>query len=503
MKHTLLSMSLLAISVTSSFAQLSPAMDIFPGTAGSQPNRLTVFGKHLVFFASDGNAAPASGMELWTLDSNGSPMLAYNINPGVNGSTNVNNYLTMATVGGKLYFAANNGTVSRLHSWDAKNGAAQVKELTTITSPSLSEIVAYKNKVYFANSDAATGIELWEYDPAQTKSRLVKDIVVGPSASSPSNFTVYNNKLYFTATETSSGNELYVFDGDSARRVADINPGANSSSPLSLTVIAGRMYFSATEPTYGRELYSLTDTVITRHTDIWVNTSSSMPVSATGQKIIGTINNMVYFSATDATTGYQLYKFDPKANTTTLAYNLNPTGNGNPHSFTMFNKKLYFSATDPTKGTELWAFDGVSAPYVAANIDTTTNLSGNPLNLTVFNDALYFTATEFSTTGTELYMFKDSALSVQNVRFTADVKVYPNPANSVANVEMNLKSTATLNVVLADITGREVFKTGYVDYKAGTAMVSMPLSSLQAGVYVYSIINNDGRKYYSGRLVKQ
>ena len=66
------------------------------------------------------------------------------------------------------------------------------------------------------------------------------------------------------------------------------------------------------------------------------------------------------------TIGSELYKYDPVADTITLAANIfnyvSKWSMGSlPGNFAVFKGKLFFSANDGASGAELWSFDGTSA----------------------------------------------------------------------------------------------------------------------------------------------
>ena len=89
---------------------------------------------------------------------------------------------------------------------------------------------------------------------------------------------------------------------------------------------------------------------------------------------------------------------------TMLRIDINPgSGGSTPESLTVFNNELYFSAYDATNGYELWKYDGTNAPSMVANINPG---SGNsyPESLTVFNNELYFSADD-GTNGVELWKY--------------------------------------------------------------------------------------------------
>jgi ELWxxDGT repeat protein len=45
-------------------------------------------------------------------------------------------------------------------------------------------------------------------------------------------------------------------------------------------------------------------------------------------------------------------------------YNIYPSGNAYPQRFTVYNGKLYFTASDAAHGDELWVYDGTTTTMV-------------------------------------------------------------------------------------------------------------------------------------------
>ncbi|MFP2913773.1 hypothetical protein ACLESD_54090, partial [Pyxidicoccus sp. 3LFB2] len=68
--------------------------------------------------------------------------------------------------------------------------------------------------------------ELWKSDGTEAGTVRVKDIVPGPSSSSPQGLVVMNGALYFNAWDATTGSELWRSDGTEAGtvRVKDIYP---------------------------------------------------------------------------------------------------------------------------------------------------------------------------------------------------------------------------------------------------------------------------------------
>jgi ELWxxDGT repeat protein len=98
--------------------------------------------------------------------------------------------------------------------------------------------------------------------------------------------------------------------------------------------------------------------------------------------------------------GYEIYKLDPATGTTTFIEVEPGTGSSNPTNFTNINGTLYFTATTASSGTELWKLDASGNPQKLEIIAGTG--SSNPANFTKFNNNLYFSVLSGST-GAGLY----------------------------------------------------------------------------------------------------
>lgn len=499
MKKPLLALGLLACCNVA-FAQHSLVQDIYIGPNSSAPSWLTEFNGKLIFAADDGT----NGRELWMLDSSGTS-LVFNINPGANNSIPYGAYKTMAMVDSMLYFPADDGTNgTELYKWDGSGQPGLAAEIRPGNGGSgINELIVMDGKIYFSANDGTSGYELWEYDPATNTAQRLSDIYTGIGSANPSNFTIYDGKLYFTAIAPSTGEELYMYDPatNNTSLAVDIYSGAAYSNPSSLMVINNKLYFNAYSSSNGREIYSFDGKNAVRVTDMNTGSASGVPSSVDGDNMMIMFDGNIYFSGNNGISNYQLFKYNPSNGSASLVYNIHPIGQSNPGSFIEYAWKLYFVATDAAHGRELWSYDGKNAPMMVADIYSGTN-SSNPANLMIHDSTLYFTAMD-SATGMELYRLYDSAVTVQNVRFEADVKVYPNPANSVVYLDMNLKNSEKLAIRMADASGRMVYYSEMKQYHAGNNKVAIPMDNLPAGVYFYNIISGDGAGFMAGRVLKQ
>jgi len=128
--------------------------------------------------------------------------------------------------------------------------------------------------LYFVNSDAEHGSELWRTDGSDNGATFFADVVPGPAGSDPTvnlnwiddarSVAQWRGSVYFTAQTTGEGAELWRADAETGlglQRVADLYPGATGSDPTSLTVIGDQLYFIATRPDVGREVFKAVDDV--------------------------------------------------------------------------------------------------------------------------------------------------------------------------------------------------------------------------------------------------
>ncbi|OSZ81712.1 hypothetical protein CAP35_00130 [Chitinophagaceae bacterium IBVUCB1] len=498
MKHSILSIALLA-GMANAFAQPMLVRDINPGTASSTPSRLAAMGKKLVFSANDGT----NGFELWVRDTSGAN-LAFNINPASASSMSTTANRSMAMSGKFIYFPANNGTSgTELYRWDGTNPPMLAAEIWSGTNSSgVDEVISYKGKIYFDANDGINGEELWVYDTTSNTATRLTD-VNNAGSSTVSSITVYDTLIYFTAFNNTVGTELYSYNPNtnSTMLVSDIEAGISSSSPNNLTVIAGKLYFTAFTTANGRELYSYNGMNVMRLTDIVVGSNSSINNTSTGAKIIAALGTKIYFAGNDGTNFGHLYAYDPANGNTALVYRTNPIGNSNINTIFAVKNKLYFGAENGVNGNELWMYNGTATPSMIADIYS-GSLSSSPTDFLQMDKTIYFRATD-SANGTELFSLMDSTLSIKNIAFAGNVNVYPNPTAGNVNMDITLEKAATLSVTVADMAGRVVYQNNSTNYAVGRNNVTIPMANAAAGVYIYSLKDEQGRMMTTGRLVKQ
>lgn len=154
---------------------------------------------------------------------------------------------------------------------------------------------------------------------------LILDIANGSSSSNPTAFAGIGGTAYFAAAG-SSGDELWKTDGTTVgtASVIDLFPGGaiipNSSSPRNLTAVGTTLFFTATDGSTGIELYKSDGTAggTVQVEDIRLGANSSAPARLTA------VGSLLYFTATDAAAGTELWKSDGTADGTALVGDLTP-----------------------------------------------------------------------------------------------------------------------------------------------------------------------------------
>ena len=170
--------------------------------------------------------------------------------------------------------------------------------------------------IYYIANTANNGTELVATNTSNGSSWLVEDFVSGSGSGYIGTYMdpiVVGDTIYFTFSDTTYSHELYAHDtsNHSTWQVADIRSGSVGSYP-------GR---------YGLDIL---------------------------------VGDTIYFSATDASTGDELWAHDTSNHSTWQVADINSgSDNSKPgfHTAILVGDTLYFDADDGVSGRELWAHD--------------------------------------------------------------------------------------------------------------------------------------------------
>lgn len=388
----------------------SLAMDIYPGSQGSDPLSLTVAGNLLFFVADDG----VHGRELWKYDGINASMVQ-NLNPGTGTETGITNIIAL---GNEVFFDADNG-ISGKELWKSNgNGATLVADINPGSGGSfpgwLTAIDA--NTFYFSADDGNSGIELFSY--ASGTVSLVQNLAPGSNSSAPFHLTPFAGNICFVADDWTTGYEWWQYDPISGvvSQLADICTGSLDALIFHPYAAGGKLFFSANDNVNGQELW------------IWDGSQMSTidifsgPFSSTPAEFIWH-NNQLMFTAANATFGIEWHRLT--TNGFEVLSDINP-GPGHANALYRFStpNALYFSANNGIEGIELWQYDGQSFSIVTDL--NPGNGDANPIPFALLNNDLLVIANNGST-GAELWKL-DISVGQQEIEPQPVLNIYPNPS---------------------------------------------------------------------------
>jgi ELWxxDGT repeat protein len=226
------------------------------------------------------------------------------------------------------------------------------------------------DRLYLSAARPETGSELYVYNPISGTYGLAKDLVPGPTGSSPDDIVALDGDLFFTAQSPGYGRELWRLDAETGE--ATINdlltyPG-RGSEPWSLIAFDGDLFFSATmdvpESGWERVMMRLDPgsdgTSVVRYNDRYLlGPGDFTPFDGDND---GDVD--LCFSARSSTTvdnivvpgPSELFLYDAATETVSRL----ATGNQGPvtgFGLTPFNGKLYMGFGTAETGSELGRYD--------------------------------------------------------------------------------------------------------------------------------------------------
>lgn len=266
----------------------------------------------LYFQADDG----VRGTELWVTDgsSAGTRLLA-DIRPQPPGSYPS----SFAPLGDLLVFSAIGSKGSELYATDGTITRLLVDVVPGSGSSNPRDLTAWDGRLFFSARTTLTGRELFVSDGTITGTTLLKDIRPGSTGSDPEQFADFGDTLVFRADDGATGQELWTTDGSSAntKRLVDYHKGAASSAPGSTTAFGSRRLFFAADDGSGKgsELTILDAKGARLFQDLHSGPGSSSPGNSAWirDQPFAYLAGKLYFAASDAKNGRELWVLDPAA----------------------------------------------------------------------------------------------------------------------------------------------------------------------------------------------
>ena len=385
--------------------------NIAPGGASSDPEWLTAVGNTLFFAANDGT----NGVELWKSD--GTTVTMFEINDQNDDGSNPEE---LTDVNGTLLFAANDDVGGRELFKSDGTTATQVEDIFPAGTGSNPDFLTNVNgALLFAADDGTDRTELWKSVAPFTSGTTDQVANINPNAdesSSPEDLTAIGGTVFFEANDGSNGFELWKYDGTNAPTIVGgaegLEPGAGGSFPEDLTNVNGTLLFDAETTAEGPELFKSGSP----YTSASLVGTGVRPSSTNSTQIsnLTDVNGTLFFTAYDGgTVGKQgnLWKSVAPFDAVTQLPDLTPapSDSSNTQNLVNVNGTLFFSATDAINGQELWRHDGTTATPVPDADGIVAGAGGaltdptpsdddppTPARLTNVNGTLFFSADDGS-----------------------------------------------------------------------------------------------------------
>jgi ELWxxDGT repeat protein len=311
----------------------------------------------LYFEAPDSSGA----LELWRANGAGAPTQ-------LTSSATVSEPMSFQAAGAKLFFVGATTSGEALFVTDGTAGSTLM--LTTLSSgqAGYGEYAVVGGNLYFQNSDAVNGSELWVSDGTVAGTHRVSDTET-PNSANASEFTVADGQVFFSATDGVHGQELWTFNGTSGgdHMVADLASGAASSTPVDLTAVGDRLLFVA-DPGSGDVLWATDGTTA----GTVALTSAENGGDPSAMTVVG---DELFFAGSDSVHGAGLFVTDGTTSGTAFLGAFS-----NIESLMAVGDELYFDAAATAgSGDEIWKSNGTAAGTIVVT-DTTEDAGSNPSN---------------------------------------------------------------------------------------------------------------------------
>lgn len=391
-------------------ATTGQVLDIHAGPSNSVPRRMLAEGAGIRFVA--GSASGAS--QVWT--SNGTAG-GTTLRLTFANQTQSANPSHAVALGSSLLFFADDGVHGR-EPWVTDGTAAGTTLLTNLSPGGSTDpiwVTSFEGSVYVLSSRGVLDADLWRFDQVLSPPILLKTFKLDRAGAKP---VALGDSLYFTF-DTGQAIELWKTNGLTSGTVLLGSFTRSFNSFTRLTTMGGKVYF-LTDDAAGRRLWSTSGGA--------PEVVRTFPTLNASTDILG-VGGHVYFRASNAASGNELWRSDGTSAGSIVYANIAPGGaSSNPNNFHAIGTTLFFTADDGTTGRELWRANTTNGTFTRV---TDINTSGDSvpvvLNAHVVDDTLYFIATN-AALGSELWRTSAStgALSVVDIR--------PGSASSVSSV---------------------------------------------------------------------
>ncbi len=292
------------------------------------------------------------------------------------------------------------------------------------SSSSSQRMAGLGGSLYFEANDG-TGSALWRTDGTVDGTERLRPF------SSIGDMAAVNGFIYFVAADASLGNgsELWRTDGSTTEFVRDIFPGTSSSGISNFTVVGNSLYFTATDADSGFDQNNEVWVVDTTFTGDLENSVTRFdvnndPAVGTSPSDLTAVGNKLYFLTADD----EIYV--STAGAVPVLVDTSVVDRGVDGDFVELGGQLYFRGREDARGREIYRLNATTnavelLPEIASG-GNDVNASGFG-NLTAAGGKLYFTASVAN--GQELYVYNPTTNTTGLVK---DIRVLPSVSASSA-----------------------------------------------------------------------
>jgi hypothetical protein len=144
-------------------------------------------------------------------------------------------------------------------------------------------------------------------------------------------------------------------------------------------------------------------------------------------------------------------------------------------------------STGVTNFTEATSYEAENFWMFTSPVALTTN-GGYALATTtsVANPESDLTPMEHYYVGGLEFKEGDFTIGLEDINSEISVNTFPNPATTVANIEISLENSADVTVTLVNALGQEVYASAN-NFRTGVNSVSIEVKDLEAGMYFYTV----------------
>ncbi len=392
------------------------------------------------------------------------------------------------------------------------------------------------NDLYFFNKDSQKPVNLTDGFPRWGS---------GYPNASLSIPIVFKTKAYFAFNHSTYGMELFETDGTAkGTKVIDISPGLDDSHPKDAFIEYGKLFVCAgTRPGISRNVITIDDGGI----------ENILPFQTlTLDKDYALTHDGIFLEGLSDTTdnrGWELWKTDGTKAGTSFVIDLKPgTQSSNPRyfryaantlvfeankkvyisngtdngtmlmpiqdsllsarNFTGYDDKIFFVGKLGKNDYHLYKYDknskaGKIAPLGAENAINPLGEGNGSVDyghsyLFTWKGEIFFTANYGQ--GKKLYKIGASTSTAINnlVQEESQAQVYPNPASSILNIQLNDMGESEINYAIFNLDGQLLQE--YHQVKLENNSTSIILDNMAPGLY-FIMIDTGQSKYYN-RFIK-